>query len=224
MKVRNLAAMAPILKKSHYHQDSPSKSFRLEQMDLEEQGYLCLNKSNIQTIYLDMDGVLVDHNRFIAEKLLNISKSEFENILKSFNSRSDLNSYLIPKIIESVDSYSFRDALPTNEFSTFISLIDNWIDQGIDVQILSSSMNPNGKNDEIIRQKQLWLYQHNLDHLKQNFPQGSHLKTTYAKTNSLLIDDSITNIERWLNKELKYYAIHHTSILNTLQQLDNYGL
>lgn len=85
-------------------------------------------------------------------------------------------------------------------------------------------MKPNNKNDEIKRQKQLWLIKYELDFLHQHYVVGSKFKQNFAKENSLLIDDFYKNIDQWHNPLLKKYAILHTNINDTLKQLKNYRL
>lgn len=152
--------------------------------------------------------------------------SEQEYILKinSFSDKDEKESFIYPLILQSIDKDSFLNSEPTYEFHIFLELIEYWLNLNIDVKILSSIMKPNGKNDEIKRQKQLWLIKNNLDFLPQHFVLGSKLKKEFAVENSLLIDDFYKNIEQWHNINLKQYAILHTNINDTLRQLKNYRL
>lgn len=155
---------------------------------------------------------------------MGLSEKEYLLKVESFSDKDEKEKYVYPLILQSIERDSFLNAEPTKEFYIFLQLIDYWLTIDIEVKILSSVMKPNNKNDEIKRQKQLWLINNNLDFLPHHFVLGSKLKQNFATENSLLIDDFYKNIEQWHNPLLKRYAILHTNINDTLKQLKNYRL
>ena len=220
--VRNLLATAPILKKAHVHQSSEIKLMQQDKYNIEDEASGLLNHTKIHTIYLDMDGVLVDHYGYLAESL-NITKQAFIDQLTSFKTKEEKENYIIPLILNSIDDESFIKSKPTKEFNQFLRLIEHWLNLGIDVQILSSTMQEHGRNNEIKRQKQIWLSQNGLDHIRANFVKGSKYKQDYADQNCLLIDDYKRTIDQWSAWE-GAVGIHHTDMITTLKQLKQLGL
>lgn len=221
--VRNLLATAPILLKGHMHTDSESKLFRLDINNIEDESVGLLNKPQIDCIYLDMDGVLVDHYAQLAVNV-GIHPLEFKNKLHNFQSKEERENYVYPLIIEGVGLDTFIKAPPTPEFKEFCALINHWSNLNINVEILSSAMSENCLNQEIIRQKQIWLDTHGLQLLPQNFPLGSKVKQEYAKPKCVLIDDFERNIIQWKEKVPTAIGIHHTCMSTTRKELKKYGL
>lgn len=175
----------------------------------------------IHSLYLDMDGVLVFQHKILAD-LCSMSEVEFETKVKSFTDKKEKEAFIIPLILESVKTEGFITATPTPFYYEILKLIPYWQSKGISVEILSSAMSANSCNDEIIRQKKMWLKQYNLDNLKAHFPLGSKLKQAYATPFSLLIDDYDRNISQWQSQQ--GIGILHTDAATTLKELNKYGL
>lgn len=188
-----------------------------EKHELVEEAEGLINHSFVDIIYLDLDGVLVNQYSFLAS-LDGITEKEFLTKLKSFKTEKEKEDYIYPLIIKSVEAKGFILAKPTREIYQFKSLVEYWLNLGIRVEILSSCMQDEGLNTEIIRQKQIWLQNNNLGHLPANFPKGSKYKQLYAKERAVLIDDFDRNIEEW-NNVPGSIGIHHTTMSQTITKL-----
>jgi len=220
--IRNLLATAPILKKAHVHQLSEIKLMQQDKYNIEDEASGLLNHTKIHTIYLDMDGVLVDHYGYLAESL-NITKQAFIDQLTSFKTKEEKENYIFPLIMQSVEEEAFIKASPLAPcFSKFKLLVDYGLDLGLNVEILSSGMHNPDTYKEIVRQKQIWLTNNDFNYIKANFVNGSKYKQNYANEHSLLIDDFDRNIQQWTDKNGK--AILHVNMETTLAELNKIGI
>lgn len=222
--MRNILATAPILKKSHMHTHSEVKQNCILKKNLESEtnDILELNSTKINTIYLDMDGVLVDHYGYLA-KMVGMTSKDFNKHITSFATREEREKYIFPLIISSVEEEAFIKASPLEPcFTKFKLLVDYWLDLGLNVEILSSGMHNPDTYKEIVRQKQLWLINNDFNYIKANFVNGSKYKQNYANEHSLLIDDFDRNIQQWTDKNGK--AILHINMETTLTELNKIGI
>ena len=157
----------------------------------------------IDTIYIDMDGVIADFSKRYKEKF-HVTPEETRNN-KEFNNYFD-------KFI-SDGEFSTLDLMPdATELLNFVSELDT------PKEILSSTARP--QNHEMIApQKQMWLNKHNI-HYKANFVPGKSLKYKYATSNSIIIDDTQSVIDDW--NKAGGIGILHTDAISTIAILKMY--
>ena len=222
--MRNILATAPILNKNHIHTKSEVKQNCIlkKNLELETKTILELHTNQIHNVYIDLDGVLVDHYGYLA-KMVGMSSKDFMLHIKSFNTKEEREGYIFPLIMQSVEEEAFIKASPLEPcFSKFKLLVDYWLDLGLNVEILSSGMHNPDTYKEIVRQKQLWLINNDFNYIKANFVNGSKYKQNYANEHSLLIDDFDRNIQQWTDKNGK--AILHVNMETTLAELNKIGI
>lgn len=157
----------------------------------------------IDTIYIDMDGVIADFSKRYKEKF-RVTPEETRNN-KEFNSYFD-------KFI-SDGEFSTLDLMPdATELLNFVSELDT------PKEILSSTARPQN-HGMIAPQKQMWLNKHNI-HYKANFVPGKSLKYKYATSNSIIIDDTQSVIDDW--NKAGGIGILHTDAISTIANLKMY--
>jgi hypothetical protein len=157
----------------------------------------------IDTIYIDMDGVIADFSKRYKEKF-HVTPEETRNN-KEFNSYFD-------KFI-SDGEFSTLDLMPdATELLNFVSELDT------PKEILSSTARPQN-HGMIAPQKQMWLNKHNI-HYKANFVPGKSLKYKYATSNSIIIDDTQSVIDDW--NKAGGIGILHTDAISTIAILKMY--
>ena len=184
----------------------------------------------INTIQLDMDGVLADDITSLIEfeglkspEGNLISLEEFSVIRKDFrkeNPNKDLVIQLINKHLYT--RKCFEHYYPTPEFDVFVDLIKHWLRKKKHVEILSSGTEDPGIYSEICRQKIVWLQKRGLHLIPAHFSKGSREKKIWANSSSLLIDDFDRNIKDY--KEAGGHGIQHINIDSTISQLIDIGL
>jgi hypothetical protein len=155
---------------------------------------------NIEKIYLDLDGVVADFvTRFRSIYGMNPDEADAKKRFSDFftNFIKDQN-------------FATLDLMPDAQF-----LIDYLKNVTVPVEILSSTGRPEG-HEEVSRQKGIWLDRHNIP-FKQNFVPGKELKYKFATPNSILIDDTLSNIDDW--KQAGGIAIHHKNARETMMLL-----
>ena len=175
----------------------------------------------IKLVYLDMDGVMVDQYRQLADTV-NMTLEEFNEHVQKLAAIGKKEEFIFPVINQSVEIDGFINAPAYEDIDEFRRLITWCENNNIAVEILSSCMQEESTYEEVKRQKIEWLNNHGFGNLKANFPKGSYLKQFYAKPNTLLIDDYLRNIDQWKLKG--GVGIHHTSISDTMKQLANIGI
>jgi hypothetical protein len=157
----------------------------------------------IDTIYIDMDGVIADFSKRYKEKF-HVTPEETRNN-KEFNNYFD-------KFI-SDGEFSTLDLMPdATELLNFVSELDT------PKEILSSTARPQN-HGMIAPQKQMWLNKHNI-HYKANFVPGKSLKYKYATSNSIIIDDTQSVIDDW--NKAGGIGILHTNAESTIAILKMY--
>ena len=82
-------------------------------------------------------------------------------------------------------------------------------------QILSSTASEK-RHDAVSKQKIKWLETNEID-FQRNFVPGKHLKKKYARTDTLIIDDTESVITDW--RDSGGVAILHKNVPDTLAQL-----
>lgn len=162
----------------------------------------------IEQIAIDMDGVLADfHKRF---KELYQNEPEVDYV--SNNKRN--KSY----------RKNFHDFVESKQFATLDPMPD--LQEGLDylktldvhMWILTSTAKEEYLN-EISAQKKIWLKNHNIPYHPVFVP-GKRMKCYYSKPRRILIDDTVSNIESWI--EGGGVGILHTNWIDTINTLKQY--
>jgi hypothetical protein len=157
----------------------------------------------IQTVYVDMDGVIADFSKRYKEKFRvtpeeTRSNKQFGGFFKKFIDDGEFSTLdLMP------------DAL---ELLSYLNSFD------VPKEILSSTARPEN-HGMIAPQKQMWLNKHNI-HYKANFVPGKSLKYKYATPNSIIIDDTKSVIDDW--NKAGGIGILHTDAKSTIEILKMY--
>lgn len=151
---------------------------------------------DIHTVYLDMDGVLVDQLRALAY-LEGITEAELLALDIRRNAQSSKPGY--SHIVALIEKHLFTkrhfiSANSTPEFHELFELTKFWLSKDIRVKVLSSGTAQEHLYEEICRQKGLWLDRHGMELIPRIFTKGSSDKQRYATPGCLLIDDYHRNI------------------------------
>lgn len=179
-----------------------------------------INEFNIKKILLDMDGPLVDDIAMF--KKVEPSITNIEEHIKTLTILGKKQAFIIPIIFEAIKQKAFEDAEPTMFLIPLKNdLLKYWKLLGIEVEVLSSTMQTNPLRKELEEQKLKWCETH-LPGIKVNLAEGSAKKQDWAEEGTLLIDDFARTISQFINKGA--YGIHHTSLNDTLYQLRLLGL
>ena len=175
----------------------------------------------IDTIYLDMDGPLVDDFGMFSG--LDPTVKNMEDHITTLKIFGLKQTYLFPLIEEAIIKNRFLTAKPT-KFVEVIKLIllPYWKSKGINVEILSSTMHTNPNRASLADQKIKWLKANGFEHLKANLVEGSLCKQEYARPGALLIDDYDRTIGQFI--KAGGYAIQYTNLNEVMQKLRLIGL
>jgi hypothetical protein len=157
----------------------------------------------IQTVYVDMDGVIADFSKRYKEKFRVTPEETRSN--KQFGG-------LFKKFIDDGE-FSTLDLMPdAKELLQFLHELD------VPKEILSSTARPEN-HGMIAPQKQMWLHKHNIQY-KANFVPGKSLKYKYATPDSIIIDDTKSVIDDW--NKAGGIGILHTDAKSTIEILKMY--
>jgi len=162
-----------------------------------------MQKPKIESIWLDMDGVIADFTSRYKE-LYDMHPKEAEGQKKFYP--------------------LFRNFIETQQFST-LDLMPNAM-KGIEylrklnipTQILSSTVNEE-LYDNIAKQKMVWLQTHGIT-FNPIFVPGKAQKYKYATPERIIIDDTESVIDDW--RKAGGIAIWHHTWEETLTQLKMY--
>lgn len=132
------------------------------------------------TIFFDMDGVLCD----------------FYGTFDNYAERGVWSKEAFTKFVE---DRGFSQLEPTAGFHLFKMYILNLLDDGHNVQILSSMGALKGFDTEIKSQKTEWLLDYGLGMLKRNFVFTKGMKEMFAAPDCILLDDLECNISDFRN-------------------------
>jgi hypothetical protein len=161
-----------------------------------------MNKPKIDKIYLDMDGVIADfETRYRQVFGVDIKKSKDKKFDTNFT------QFIVD------NNFATLDMMPRSGY-----LISYLASLSVPTEILSSTASEK-RNAEISRQKSVWLTTHGI-RFKENFVPGKHLKYKFATPNSILIDDTESNINDW--KQAGGIGILHKDVDSTLNILRMY--
>ena len=156
----------------------------------------------ITKIFLDMDGVISDFSKRYRE-LFNITPQQADRN-RNFNGFFD--SFIQTKQFASLDMMPDAKIL-----LNFLNTLD------IPIEILSSTARAESHED-ISNQKMVWLSSHGINY-PRNFVPGKSLKYKFATPKSLIIDDTKTVIDEWI--EAGGIAIHHKDATATILSLND---
>lgn len=146
----------------------------------------------INHIFLDLDGVITDfHSEYGA-----YTKGEW--------------AIQFPKFIVRKGFLKLRKLDDADELMDFINALN------IPITILSSAGNFPDFYQEIVQQKIGWLYKHGINYPALIVPR-KELKASYAKSDSVLIDDQQINITNF--EAAGGYGIQHQSTKLTIEKL-----
>lgn len=145
----------------------------------------------IDTIYLDMDGVLADFDKRYTELF-----GAQPDLIKKKNWNENWNTFVKGGNFRVLDWYPRAE-----EFLRGIEdLVEEYYDENaiwINVEILSSSGGEEMYED-ISNQKKQWLLNRGILY-RANIVPGKRFKSEYASTHSILIDDTESVIEDFNN-------------------------
>jgi hypothetical protein len=157
----------------------------------------------IDTIYVDMDGVIADFSKRYKEKFRVTPEETREN--------KDFKGYFKKFIDDS--EFITLDLMPdAKELLHFLHELD------VPKEILSSTARPEN-HDDIAPQKIKWLETHGINY-KANLVPGKSLKYKYATPNSIIIDDTKSVIDDW--NKAGGIGIHHKDAASTIAILKMY--
>lgn len=157
----------------------------------------------IETVYIDMDGVIADFDKRFKEK--------FGKRPQETRNQKDFGGYF-KKFIDDAE-FSNLELMPdAHMLLSFLNQYD------VNKEILSSTARPEN-HGMIAPQKQMWLLKHNI-HYKGNFVPGKSLKYKYATPNSIIIDDTKSVIDDW--NKAGGIGILHTDAVSTIAILKMY--
>jgi len=159
------------------------------------------------TVYLDMDGVLADFDRFVLEKTGRLfgSYEHSQDAWNSINSHKDIYMHLEPmsdaqELVNGVfklkEVYGFR--------------------VGVLTAIPKIGRIPDAKHHKIY-----WILKH-FPELSRNFNIGPHAehKQYHCRVGDVLIDDAERNIPQWNSKD--GFGILHKTAEKSLEELNRY--
>jgi hypothetical protein len=159
----------------------------------------------IETLYIDMDGVIADFSKRYKEKFRATPEETRSKGKKEFNE-------FFKKFIEDGE-FSTLDLMPdAKELLHFVNQFD------VNKEILSSTARPEN-HGMIAPQKQMWLNKHNIE-FPVNLVPGKRFKRDFSNENSLLIDDTSQNIDQW--RVEGGIGILHTDAMTTIGILKMY--
>jgi hypothetical protein len=157
----------------------------------------------IDTIYIDMDGVIANFTKRYKEKF-RVTPEETRN-------NKQFNGYFEKFIADG--EFSTLELMPdAKELLHFVNQFD------VHKEILSSTARPEN-HGMIAPQKQKWLNTHKISY-KANFVPGKSLKYKYATPNSIIIDDTKSVIDDW--NKAGGIGILHRDAASTIEILKMY--
>jgi len=160
-------------------------------------------------LYLDMDGVLCEfENRY--KELYKIAPKEAKGSLWIKN----WEHFVLTEQFKSLDWHETGKELLDNVVDT-VNEYKRTVNPNFEIHVLSSTAS-DMFHDKISLHKTHWLVSNGL-YFKRVFVPGKRHKIKYATADSLLIDDTISNVEDFVKNGA--VGIHHTNVDNTIEKL-----
>ena len=154
----------------------------------------------IETIYLDMDGVICDFQK------------RYQELYKNHTDMAERKGTWTKTFTEFIETRQFETLEPMEDAFELIKFLDLCY---APTQILSSSASEDS-HETISLQKTIWLNKYNIQY-PRNFVPGKSLKYKFANPNSIIIDDTRSVIDDWINAG--GIAIWHKTTKETIQEL-----
>lgn len=157
---------------------------------------------NTNVVYLDMDGVLADFDKFVLDNM-------GRKFVHADGPGADLDMW---NFLKSVD-HMYLHLEPTPYCQ---ELVDAAFSLGAKVEILTA-IPRRVEMPDALQDKIDWARNHIGPHVKVNFGPYSSDKWKHAKPGDVLIDDRASNIQEWINKGNGFgfyhdYEDHHKTL------------
>lgn len=162
-----------------------------------------MNKPKISVIYLDMDGVIA-----------NFSK-RYEELFGMKPENADKTGKFGPQFEQFIAGGNFATLEMMPNAAKLIEFLRK---APVPTQILSSTAREDN-HDAISKQKMIWLQTHGIT-FKPNFVPGKRLKKNYARSDTIIIDDTESVIDNWI--DAGGLAIWHKDVDSTIGILKMY--
>jgi beta-phosphoglucomutase-like phosphatase (HAD superfamily) len=163
----------------------------------------------IDSIFVDMDGVLCDFTKRFCEM--------YGQEISDCESKKKYKIERKKKFAEIVTTRQFASLDPMPDFDEAIKFLKS-IEGQYEIKILTSTANET-YFDAASAQKREWLAAHDIQY-PAIFVPGKRFKRYYAKPDSLLIDDTLSNIVDW--RDAGSPAIWHKSWSKTILEVGEY--
>jgi len=164
----------------------------------------------IKKLFIDMDGVLCD----FIKRFYELYGVKPEQDYPSKNAAKEVYKKQFKEFIKD-GNFATLDPMPDFDLAMeFLCSIEN----KYEIRLLTSSAKPKYM-DDISLQKHIWLKKHDI-HWPVIIVPGKKLKQYYATPDSLLIDDTLSNIVQWRDRGGP--AIWHTSWTKTINEFEEY--
>lgn len=162
----------------------------------------------IQTIYVDMDGVLCDFHKRFLELYAECPEIDYPSKKKEKEAfKSQFKDFIKTEQFVSLD--------PMPDFNEGIEFLKS-LESLYTIKILSSTAQEKYWT-EISKQKRQWLKKYDISY-EAIFVPGKKFKCIYANPYRLLIDDTKSNIVEW--NERSGYGILHTSWKQSINEIE----
>jgi hypothetical protein len=163
----------------------------------------------ISKIYVDMDGVLADFKKRFIELFKDYPEVDYP-------SKNKEKDHYKQKFHEFIMDGQFATLEPMPDFDQAIKFLKT-IESDYTIKLLSSSAQQKYLV-EISKQKKIWLEKYNIDYPAIIVP-GKKIKQYYARSDRLLIDDTLSSVNEWRERGGK--SILHTSWEDTIKQFND---
>ena len=153
-----------------------------------------------------MDGVLCD----FLKRFVELYRVQPE---RDYQSKTKAKEEYRNRFKEFISNGHFATLDKMHDFDTGVAFLSN-IEDDYTLKLLSSTAHLDNY-DAVSSQKEHWLSEYGISY-PAIFVAGKKLKQQYATPDSLLIDDTLSNIEEW--REKGGHAIHHKTWVETIAE------